>query len=472
MYRSKKYSYFAGKTAKLSDDPILYERYVAPSSVGTTAPKEDTPQVAQDSEKKVRTKKRDPPSEGGDAVVKKVRKKERWSEEKKAAVRAEKEAAKKDAPEGHDDAKSNKKKKKKKKKKNKDKKDEESDKEEEVPLRKLTAEERVSGPSNAAEAQALRGALGFVDTAATDEGKNAASFQFGFGSQIEVEPVKEEEEIQSEEEEASSSDTSSSSSSSDDSDQDEEDQEHVTSGGVSDKQANDTTNNNKYVAPVQLQQQEEEEVDADGFIPRRIFVGGMPFGYTEDMVREYWEYCGPIETLDVMVFPDTGRFKGIAFITFATQEAYQSALSFDGTDCDGQILKVQKCKADAKKRYKKQPSSADGRNEAKDNNNHAEAPALGTQHRPPAQKVQGYNVAYVGNIAFEASPEDIKTLFEPYGVTIVRLHTDKDTGKPKGYAHVHFKDEESLDKAMALNGTPILGRKIRVGYAQLKKNAS
>ncbi len=35
-------------------------------------------------------------------------------------------------------------------------------------------------------------------------------------------------------------------------------------------------------------------------------------------MREYWGYCGEIESLDLMRFPDTGRFKGIAFITFAT----------------------------------------------------------------------------------------------------------------------------------------------------------
>jgi RNA recognition motif-containing protein len=28
----------------------------------------------------------------------------------------------------------------------------------------------------------------------------------------------------------------------------------------------------------------------------------------------------------------------------------------------------------------------------------------------------------------------------------VRLHTDKATGKSKGYAHVHFADEAGLDK--------------------------
>ena len=36
-------------------------------------------------------------------------------------------------------------------------------------------------------------------------------------------------------------------------------------------------------------------------------------------VHEYWSYCGEIESLDCMTFPDTGRFRGIAFITFTTQ---------------------------------------------------------------------------------------------------------------------------------------------------------
>ena len=38
----------------------------------------------------------------------------------------------------------------------------------------------------------------------------------------------------------------------------------------------------------------------------------------EDAIREFWEECGAVEDLDLMRFPDTGRFKGIAFITFAT----------------------------------------------------------------------------------------------------------------------------------------------------------
>jgi nucleolin len=201
------------------------------------------------------------------------------------------------------------------------------------------------------------------------------------------------------------------------------------------------------------------------------------------MVREYWEYCGPIESLDIMTFPDTGRFKGIAFITFATEAAYESALEYDGTDCDGQILKVQKCKADRKK--KRLSGAAEGGQTTAVAHAHQPTVVEQTIVQPPAAvetttatptsnashaaKVPGYNVAYVGNIAFEASPDEIKALFEPYGVIKVRLHTDKDTGKPKGYAHVHFKDAEGLDKAVAINGTNFFGRNLRIGYAQQKK---
>lgn len=74
----------------------------------------------------------------------------------------------------------------------------------------------------------------------------------------------------------------------------------------------------------------------------RVFVGGMPFGYEEEAIREYWGECGGVEALDIMRFPDTGRFKGMVFITFATQEAYVNALAADGSDLDGQTLRVRR----------------------------------------------------------------------------------------------------------------------------------
>jgi hypothetical protein len=35
----------------------------------------------------------------------------------------------------------------------------------------------------------------------------------------------------------------------------------------------------------------------------------MPYSYSREQVAEYWGWCGEIESLDCMTFPDTGRFR-------------------------------------------------------------------------------------------------------------------------------------------------------------------
>ncbi|KAL0025223.1 hypothetical protein WJX77_008650 [Trebouxia sp. C0004] len=197
------------------------------------------------------------------------------------------------------------------------------------------------------------------------------------------------------------------------------------------------------------------------YVARRVFVGGMPFSYEVDAIREYWSFCGEIEDLDVMRFPDTGRFKGIAFITYVTEEGYLEALKCNGTDLDGQHLRVQKCmSAGAHVPKKKQMAAAPDA---------VASPAQ--QQQSPAPKVAGYHVAYVGNLAFEATDAEIQQLFPDCNVTKVRLHTDKNTGKSRGFAHVHFLDEPSLDKALQFNGSPLHGRQVKVSYAQPKKGS-
>jgi len=41
----------------------------------------------------------------------------------------------------------------------------------------------------------------------------------------------------------------------------------------------------------------------------QVFVGGMPYSYSREQVAEYWSWCGTIETLDMLTFPDSGRFR-------------------------------------------------------------------------------------------------------------------------------------------------------------------
>lgn len=212
-----------------------------------------------------------------------------------------------------------------------------------------------------------------------------------------------------------------------------------------------------------------------GFVPRRVYVGGMPYSSSESDIREYWGYCGEIEELDMLTFPDSGKFRGIVFITFKEEKGCNAALECDGVECEGQTLKVKRCeyKAGGKK-----PSSAAsvppstpaalGASPAAA----AAAPARGLSGgAAAAPKTPGYHVAYVGNLDFDATQKDLKAVLEAGGVAVtkVRLHTDKDTGRAKGYAHVHFASEEALDRAVAMNGTKLHGRPLRIGYGQPKK---
>ena len=71
---------------------------------------------------------------------------------------------------------------------------------------------------------------------------------------------------------------------------------------------------------------------------------------------------------------------------------------------------------------------------------------------------------YVGNLPFSASEEEIRDLFAQNGRTVneVRLITDRDTGRPRGFAFIEM-DEGSADAAIqALNGTDMGGRALRV----------
>lgn len=75
---------------------------------------------------------------------------------------------------------------------------------------------------------------------------------------------------------------------------------------------------------------------------------------------------------------------------------------------------------------------------------------------------------FVGNLAWRASEEDLRKLFEAYGpVVSVKIVTDQYTGKSKGFGFVEMETAEGAQAAIAeLNDKPYLERNIRVSAAQ------
>ena len=75
---------------------------------------------------------------------------------------------------------------------------------------------------------------------------------------------------------------------------------------------------------------------------------------------------------------------------------------------------------------------------------------------------------YVSNIAFNATTDDLRQLFESYGaVDKVNIITDRDTGQSRGFGFVEMPDSTAAKAAMqGLNGKELDGRALTVNEAK------
>lgn len=74
---------------------------------------------------------------------------------------------------------------------------------------------------------------------------------------------------------------------------------------------------------------------------------------------------------------------------------------------------------------------------------------------------------YVGNLPFSASEDQIRQLFEQYGkVQSVKLVSDRDTGRPRGFGFVEMEGADADTAIAALNGQQFGGRSLRINEAR------
>ncbi len=74
---------------------------------------------------------------------------------------------------------------------------------------------------------------------------------------------------------------------------------------------------------------------------------------------------------------------------------------------------------------------------------------------------------YVGNLPFSSTEEDIRGLFEQYGaVHSVKLISDRETGRPRGFAFVEMDDSSANNAISGLNGKDVGGRPLRINEAR------
>ena len=81
---------------------------------------------------------------------------------------------------------------------------------------------------------------------------------------------------------------------------------------------------------------------------------------------------------------------------------------------------------------------------------------------------------YIGNLSFDTTKQDLENLFSEYGaVTDVHLPTDRESGRPRGFAFVTMDSKDAMNKAIAgVDGTDVGGRSLKVNEAQAREERS
>jgi RNA recognition motif-containing protein len=135
----------------------------------------------------------------------------------------------------------------------------------------------------------------------------------------------------------------------------------------------------------------DEPYDPESKALRRLFLGRLSFGTTDELVRDYFERFGPLEEINVMKFPDSGKSRGFGFITFEQAQSVDDCQAARPHALDGKIIEVKRATA--------------RRGDAK---NSPEAMA-------EVKKL------WVGGFTEETSDEDITEYFEQFGGRVLAV---------------------------------------------------
>ncbi|HEY1024234.1 MAG TPA: RNA-binding protein [Sphingobacteriaceae bacterium] len=81
---------------------------------------------------------------------------------------------------------------------------------------------------------------------------------------------------------------------------------------------------------------------------------------------------------------------------------------------------------------------------------------------------------FIASLPFQLEESEIKEIFEDYGeVSSVKLITDRETGKKRGFGFIEMpNEEEALNAIKAMDKTEIYDRTIAVSQAEDRRQGS
>lgn len=235
----------------------------------------------------------------------------------------------------------------------------------------------------------------------------------------------------------------SSADSSSDSDSDEEMADAPSAVASTKRKAEDEA-----VAPVKKAKVDAPDVTKADEEIKTCFVGQLSWNVDDAWLKTEFETFGEVVSARVQMDRATGRSRGFGYVEFTTAASALAAVAETGKEIDGRGVKIDLSLPRAPNPEKR-------------------AKAFGDAASPPSL------VLFVGNVSFDATEDAIWEAFGDHGeILSVRVPTDRDTQRPKGFAYVEFSSQDSATKAYeAMQGSELAGRALRLDYSQPRDNS-
>lgn len=193
-------------------------------------------------------------------------------------------------------------------------------------------------------------------------------------------------------------------------------------------------------------------------IQRTLYMEGLPFDCTAEMVRKFFSEthgCTDIDDLRLPLWQDTKRLRGYGHIVFSSIGTTHKALrEVNGQYLQGRYIQLQQA-----------------REKTVDTNDGAlvGSTSTTTQHR---DQPVGCHKIFVKNLPYDTTEVEVQEAFKTFGKIMdpggVRLARNYMTKEPKGFGYVEFKNPEgayaAVMKSMKADGICIKGRRVIVDY--------
>ena len=183
----------------------------------------------------------------------------------------------------------------------------------------------------------------------------------------------------------------------------------------------------------------------------KLYVGNLPWTCDSAPLAEICQDIGVVEAVEVIYDQESGRSRGFAFVTMASEADARAVINaLDGNDMGGRPLRVN---------YP-QPKGERPRFERSER---PERGGFGGERR----RDDNLNKLFVGNLTWGCDESQLHQLFSDYGKVVeARIVIDRDTGRSKGYGFVTLESASEVNSAIeSLDGADFEGRQLRVNMA-------